>query len=234
MSATTTVPIDRAAVNRANSQLSTGPRSEAGKQRSSLNALRHGLTARTAVLAAEDPAAFERHCSQFLDEYKPATATETQLVQELADTSWRLNRIPRLEADVLNRAQPPAPSPQLSTSSMPTGSSPASACTAHASPSRRQQISPEAAASAYTQPGANTEMKSIPSLSLGFGRSEEGGSTACWTPGRRPGHRSRLQPSFQLNTKLPHLPDRNPLFFHTLLSALLRSLESFAISEEPH
>jgi hypothetical protein len=112
MSATTTVPIDRAAVNRANSRLSTGPRSEAGKQRSSLNALRHGLTARTAVLAAEDPAAFERHCSQFLDEYKPATATETQLVQELADTSWRLNRIPRLEADVLNRAQSPAPSPE--------------------------------------------------------------------------------------------------------------------------
>ncbi len=112
MSATTTVPIHRAAINRANSQLSTGPRSEAGKQRSSLNALRHGLTARTAVLAAEDPSAFERHCRQFLDEYKPATATETQLVQELVDTSWRLNRIPRLEADVLNRAQSPAPSPE--------------------------------------------------------------------------------------------------------------------------
>ena len=34
--------INRAAVNKANAQKSTGPRTEAGKQRSSLNALRHG------------------------------------------------------------------------------------------------------------------------------------------------------------------------------------------------
>ena len=98
---------DRAAINRANSQHSTGPRTEAGKQRSSLNALRHGLTARTAVLPSEDPAAYEHHCRQFVDEYQPATATETQLVQELADTSWRLNRIPLLEADLF--AQVPSP-----------------------------------------------------------------------------------------------------------------------------
>ncbi len=98
--------------NRANAQHSTGPRSEAGKQRSALNALTHGLTARTAVLPSEDPAAYEQHHHQFLEEYRPATPTETQLVHELADTSWRLNRIPLLEADVLSRAQSPAPSPQ--------------------------------------------------------------------------------------------------------------------------
>jgi len=34
--------IHRAAVNKANAQKSTGPRTAAGKQRSSLNALRHG------------------------------------------------------------------------------------------------------------------------------------------------------------------------------------------------
>src|SRR6202162_5370343 len=78
---------DRAVINRANSQHSTGPRTVAGKQRSSLNALRHGLTARTAVLPSEDPAAYEQHCRQFRDEYQPANATETQLVQELAETS---------------------------------------------------------------------------------------------------------------------------------------------------
>ena len=103
MSAIPSVPLDRAAINRANSQHSTGPRTEAGKQRSSLNAVRHGLTARTAVLPAEDPAAFRQHCRQFHDEFKPATASETQLVQELADTSWRLNRVPRLEADLLDQ-----------------------------------------------------------------------------------------------------------------------------------
>src|SRR6202049_944507 len=94
----------RAAINRANAQHSTGPRTDAGKQRSSLNALRHGLTAQTAVLPSEDPAAYQRHIQQFLDEYQPATPTETQLVHELANTAWRLNRIPLLEAELLARA----------------------------------------------------------------------------------------------------------------------------------
>jgi len=112
MSPTRTVPIDRAATNRANSQHSTGPRTAAGKQRSSQNALRHGLTARTPVLTSEDQAAYENHHRQFEKEYQPANATESQLVKEMADTAWRLNRIPLLEADILNRAQSPAPSPE--------------------------------------------------------------------------------------------------------------------------
>ena len=98
---------DRTAINRANSRRSTGPRTEAGKQRSSLNALRHGLTAASAVLPSEDRAAYEDHRRRFFDEYQPATPTETQLVQELVDTSWRLNRIPLLEANVLARAANP-------------------------------------------------------------------------------------------------------------------------------
>ena len=95
---------------------STGPRTEQGKQRSSLNALRHGLTAQTAVLPNEDPEAYQLHCRKFLDEYQPATPTETQLTQELADTAWRLNRIPLLEAELLS--QNPSPQtliPQLAT-----------------------------------------------------------------------------------------------------------------------
>ncbi len=112
MSPNATVQINRAEINRSNAQHSTGPRTETGKQRSSQNAISHGLTARTAVLSSEDPAAYQRHCRQFMDEYQPANATETQLVKEIADTSWRLNRIPLLEADILNRAQSPAPSPE--------------------------------------------------------------------------------------------------------------------------
>ena len=116
---TTTDPVDRwlarrAATNRANSQHSTGPRTEPGKQRSSLNALRHGLTAQTAVLPTEDPEIYQRHIQQFLDEYQPATATETQLVHEIANTAWRLNRIPFLEAELLSAGllpKPPAPKP---------------------------------------------------------------------------------------------------------------------------
>ena len=109
-------PADRPAINRANSQHSTGPCTPAGKQRSSLNALRHGLTAQTTVLPTEDPAAYQRHLEQFMDEYKPATPTETQLVHEIAHTAWRLNRIPFLEAELLS--QDPNPQtliPQLAT-----------------------------------------------------------------------------------------------------------------------
>ena len=96
----------RAATNRANSQHSTGPRTEAGKQRSSRNALRHGLSAQTAVLPNEDPETYQRHIQQFLDEYAPATPTETQLVHEIANTAWRLNRIPFLEAELLSAGLP--------------------------------------------------------------------------------------------------------------------------------
>ena len=106
----------RAAVSRANSAHSTGPRTESGKQRSSQNALGHGLTARTAVLSTEDPEAYQSHIQQFLDQYQPATPTETQLVHEIANTAWRLDRIPFLEAELLSQdPRPQSLIPQLAT-----------------------------------------------------------------------------------------------------------------------
>jgi hypothetical protein len=50
---------------------------------------------------------YQRHCRQFFDQFKPATATESQLVQEIADTSWRINRVPLLEAALLDGAATP-------------------------------------------------------------------------------------------------------------------------------
>jgi hypothetical protein len=93
---------DRAAINRANAQKSTGPRTAAGKQRSSLNALRHGLTGQTIVLPTEDHAAYQRHSQSFLNEYRPKEATETQLVQSLIDTSWQLNRAAAVETNLFS------------------------------------------------------------------------------------------------------------------------------------
>ena len=98
---------DRAAINRANSRHSTGPRTEAGKQRAKLNALRHGLTSQSVLLPNESPGAYQKHVQEFLDEYQPKGPTERQLVQELIDTSWRLNRVPSLEAELLARAANP-------------------------------------------------------------------------------------------------------------------------------
>ncbi|HTA66985.1 MAG TPA: hypothetical protein VK776_01860 [Bryobacteraceae bacterium] len=93
--------LNRASINRANAQHSTGPRSEAGKQRSSLNALRHGLTGQVIVLPTEDLAAYQRHSQSFMDEYQPKGANETQLVQSLLDTAWQVNRAATIALNLL-------------------------------------------------------------------------------------------------------------------------------------
>jgi hypothetical protein len=85
------------AANQTNAQLSTGPRTEEGKQRSSLNALKSGLTGRTVLLPTEDTAAYERHVAHFFRYYKPAGDEETAIVQRMADTRWRLDRCANLE-----------------------------------------------------------------------------------------------------------------------------------------
>jgi hypothetical protein len=91
----------RIEINRANSQHSTGPKTEAGKKQSSLNALRHGLTGQIVVMPTEDLHAYQLHLQSFTGEYDPQGATEAHLVQALADTSWRLNRVAALETNLL-------------------------------------------------------------------------------------------------------------------------------------
>ncbi len=94
----------RAEINLANAQHSTGPKTPDGKQRTSLNALRHGLTSRIVVMPSEDIEAYQRHLESFIAEYQPKGATESHLVQALADTSWRLNRVAALETNVLHQS----------------------------------------------------------------------------------------------------------------------------------
>jgi hypothetical protein len=86
--------------NRRNAQLSTGPTSEAGKARSSLNGVKTGLTGRTVLLPGDDAALYEAHVSRFIERFQPSGEEEQNLVQSLADTEWRLLRIPSLEAGI--------------------------------------------------------------------------------------------------------------------------------------
>ena len=97
----------RAEINLANSQHSTGPKSAEGKQRSSQNALRHGLTAQTVVLPTEDPGAYQLHGQSFTTELAPKGSIETHLAQSLADISWRLNRVAAIESKLLEEAASP-------------------------------------------------------------------------------------------------------------------------------
>jgi len=52
----------------------------------------------------EDLHSYQEHVNSFTAEYHPQGATESQLVQLLADTSWRLNRASALETNVLSLA----------------------------------------------------------------------------------------------------------------------------------
>lgn len=83
--------------NQRNCQLSTGPTSPDGKAKSSLNAVKTGLTGRTVLLPGDDAAAYEAHLTGFSTRYQPVGDEEQHLVQSLADTEWRLLRIPALE-----------------------------------------------------------------------------------------------------------------------------------------
>lgn len=85
------------AANQKNAQLSTGPTSEAGKIKTSLNAVKTGLTGRTVLLSDDDAAEYQCHLSAFEQEFQPSGLRECELVQSIADTWWRLRRIPALE-----------------------------------------------------------------------------------------------------------------------------------------
>ncbi|MFL6546068.1 MAG: hypothetical protein ACJ8LM_12935 [Candidatus Udaeobacter sp.] len=79
---------------------SSGPQTPEGKAKSCLNAVKTGLTGRTVLLPAEDAARYEQHVCEFFTELQPAGPRETELVRSLADTAWRLARIPALEMTI--------------------------------------------------------------------------------------------------------------------------------------
>jgi hypothetical protein len=85
------------AANQANAQLSSGPKTEAGKTKSSLNAVSTGLTGRTVLLASDDAEAYSEHMANYVARFAPSTPEEEEIVQELAQTKWRLLRVPQLE-----------------------------------------------------------------------------------------------------------------------------------------
>jgi hypothetical protein len=86
--------------NRANSQLSTGPKTSEGKAKSCLNAVKTGLTGPTVLLAAEDADAYQQHVRDWFQELQPVGVRESALAQSLADNSWRVLRIPALEMGI--------------------------------------------------------------------------------------------------------------------------------------
>ena len=87
--------------NKQNAKHSTGPRTADGKQRSSRNSLKHGLCALDPLIPGEDPEAFQEHFCEIELDLRPASAIESNLVEQIADVSWRLKRLSRIEAALI-------------------------------------------------------------------------------------------------------------------------------------
>ncbi len=79
---------------------STGPRSDAGKERSSANAATHGLCSERPVLPCEDPAAWDAFHTGIVQELEPVGILEHELADRIALHHWRLRRVARFEATV--------------------------------------------------------------------------------------------------------------------------------------
>jgi hypothetical protein len=91
------MPISEAKLeaNRRNRQKSCGPLTEAGKQRSKLNAVKHGMRAATLVLLDEDAQALGDRKAAWTASLLPRGAAEQRIVDDAVEYSWLRDRARR-------------------------------------------------------------------------------------------------------------------------------------------
>ncbi len=95
------ISLEKLEANRRNAQLSTGPKTQAGKNHSRLNALKHGVLASVLVVSAgalEDPADYEELVHALAGDLEPVGKLEEMLVEKIAVCWWRQRRALRHEA----------------------------------------------------------------------------------------------------------------------------------------
>jgi len=86
---------------RANGAKSHGPKTEAGRKASSMNALTHGLYANGVVLATESPEQHQEMLQAYVQQFQPDGPAETDLVEEMVAAKWRQRRLWAIETDLL-------------------------------------------------------------------------------------------------------------------------------------
>jgi hypothetical protein len=91
----------RREANRRNAQLSTGPKTAEGKERSRLNALKHGLC--SSVVVAEDASVVMTRTEEFFITLKPQNDFHCWLVSEVALESVRIERAERMERRIRDK-----------------------------------------------------------------------------------------------------------------------------------
>jgi hypothetical protein len=86
--------------NRRNAARSTGPITEAGKQSSRQNAIRHGLCAETVIGVLEEVEDYKGFEAAIIADFNVETAVERELVLRLASLLWRIRRATSIEAEI--------------------------------------------------------------------------------------------------------------------------------------
>src|SRR6266576_2191407 len=96
---------------RANGAKSRGPTTAEGKEKSSRNAIKHGLTAGNGniLLDCEDPNQFDEVLNKLLGIHEPATPAETDLVEEMVASRWRTRLMWTIKPALLNAEILPQP-----------------------------------------------------------------------------------------------------------------------------
>jgi len=90
------------AANQRNGRLSKGPKTQAGKDVSRRNALRDGFTAQKLFMSSENEEEFKHFLAGMVESLQPADGDEDELVNGIGMCRWRLRRIFRAEAALLD------------------------------------------------------------------------------------------------------------------------------------
>lgn len=98
--------------NQNNAQHSTGPQTDAGKERSSQNARKHGLSCRELVIWQEEREEWQQFEAAWLADLQPAGMLEITLAGEIIASSWNLRRVRLLEAGVCDGGLDPLADPE--------------------------------------------------------------------------------------------------------------------------
>lgn len=93
----------RLQANRRNATKSTGPRTAAGKGKSAMNAVKHGIWSRTVLLGCDDRDEFETFAVGIAQRLQPADELERMLVDRVVTTAWRLRRLQQIECAILDQ-----------------------------------------------------------------------------------------------------------------------------------
>jgi hypothetical protein len=96
--------------SRANGARSRGPITAEGQERSSANAIRHGLLAKCVVLENESGPCFDDLVTQHTQRFAPVDGVEFGMIEEMAAAYWRMRRAWAIENRLMEKAlrhQPP-------------------------------------------------------------------------------------------------------------------------------